>query len=123
MALAFSSFGNYLDGARSQWRPTENRLKTCRGILHRLWRHSLRLLCQECGEMSFISDIVDCADAPNSMVLDCLLSCSHPRNLTIAVRAEVCDRCDARWMKDQWAHETGCKLRKLKEASERRTIQ
>jgi hypothetical protein len=105
-----------------EYRPSEPRLRTCFGILHRLWRHSLRLLCPECGEMSFVQDVVGCADATNSMTVDCVLTCSHPRNLTIAVRSPMCDRCEARWIKDQWAHSVDCPAKKREQVSERRAV-
>lgn len=66
MANAFQQFGGYLDGARSQWRPTEQRLKTCLGILHRLSRYQLRLLCPDCGQMGRVTDCVDAMDGERS---------------------------------------------------------
>ena len=118
MAIAFQQFGGYSDGARSQWRPTEKRLTTCLGILRRLSRFNLRLLCFECGGMGIVTDCVDVQDNKASVTVDCELSCGHCRNLTIAVKSEMCE-CEARWMYGQWCHEVNCQL-KENEASARR---
>ena len=113
MAIAFSSFGNFLDGARSSWRPQEKRLTTIRGILHRLGKYQLRLLCVEHG-MQHCDDIIDVADYPRSLAVDVKLSCECVRPLLISVRSQFCDRCEARWIREQWAHESSCSSQSMK---------
>jgi hypothetical protein len=91
-----------------EYRPSEPRLTTCRGILYRLWKYQLRLLCPDCRMMESVTDIVDVQDNPRSVTVDCELSCTHCRNLTIPVRSQFCDECDSCWIRGQWCHETRC---------------
>lgn len=75
---------DFTEAATRMYRP-----RTCQSLLNRLIKLGTMLFCKTCAQTSAVTDVIDIADKPTTIIADLKLKCGHQRESVFPVRESL----------------------------------